>query len=408
MNVSTIRSVRALLALFSLAAAQVSFAAAVHFYATGQIAGGDFASQARDAKLLPNGQLLAVGTMSLFPDSVPAGDTSVQWTPEAGWQLLADPYPSNTSASFVTARAINGDGRVIAGSQHATATGPLRYPCFWTNHGNAVQMLGFFPGAVGHPNVGVNCLTADASIAYGFDRDTVGIACFRYTAQGGLVHIAYLHADDTFSAPGLHAISADGRVMVGTSTGGASMLGAFRYDYTGVGPSQGTLTQLPALPGGTTTTALNITPDATTIYGTSDSPDFPNGQLVRWRNGGAAEPLGMPTPTDPSATVNNLGGVTDDGSAMVTSVGPIDGSTSTAHIFNRHGWSDLQTALVHGGAKLDGWVIDVVIGCSNNGRVLYGSGQHNGQQEAWVAVVPRGFLRSAGAGNDSSDDESDD
>lgn len=404
MNVSTTRSVRALLALSLLTAAQVSFAAAVHFYATGQIAGGDLASQARDAKLLPNGRLLMVGTIALFPDSVPAGDTSAQWTPEAGWQLLADPFPSNPSAAFVTARAISDDGRVIGGSQHAAAAGALRYPCLWTNHGNTVQMLGFFPGAVGHPNVGLNELTADGSIGYGFDHDTVGIACFRYTAQGGLVKIDYLHPDDNFSAPAPHAISADGRVMVGTSTGGASLLGAFRYDYTGVGPSQGTLTQLPALPGGTTTTALIMTPDAKTIVGTSDSPDFPNGQLVRWRNGGAAEPLGAPTPTDPSATFNNLAGVTDDGSAVVVSVGPLDGSTATAHVFNRHGWSDLQAALVRGGANLDGWVIDVVVGCSNNGRVLYGSGQHNGQQEAWVAVVPPGFLRSAGAGDNESEE----
>jgi uncharacterized membrane protein len=407
MNVSTIRSVRALLALCLLAAAQVSFAAAVKFYAAGQIAGGDLASQARDAKLLPNGRLLMVGTISLFPDSVPAGDTSAQWTPEAGWQLLADPFPSNTSASFVTGRAISDDGRVIGGSQHAEATGALRNACLWTNHGSTVQMLPFFPGAVGHPNVGLNSLTADGSIGYGFDRDTIGIACFRYTAQGGLVKIDYLHADDSFSTPAAHGISADGRVMVGTSTGGASLLGAFRYDYTGVGPSQGTLTQLPALPGGTTTTTLIITPDATTIYGTSDSPDFPNGQFVRWRNGGAAEALGMPT-TDPIMTPNNLAGVTDDGSAMVVSVGLADGSNMTAHVFNRHGWSDLQPALARGGAKLDGWVIDAVLGCSNNGRVLYGSGQHNGQQEAWVAVVPPGFLRSAGAGNNGGDDASDD
>jgi uncharacterized membrane protein len=401
---SAVQIRRALLALVSLAAVQLS-SAAVQFYGAGQIAGGDFASQARDAKILPDGSLLMVGTLCLFPDDVPAGDTSVAWTPAGGWRLLANPYPSNPHASFVTARIISADGKIIGGSQRAAPTGPLRSPCLWTNNGNTVQLLGFLPGAGNvHPNVGLNCLSADGAVAYGFDCDAPGTAAFRYTAAGGLVDLGYLHADDVMNTPAAHGCSADGTVMAGNSTGGVSLLGAYRYDYTGKGPKGGTLTPLPALPGGTTTSAIVITLDGKTIVGSSDSPDYPLGQLVTWRSHGGAHALGSPST---AWGMNNLAGVTNDGQAIVIAVGPPDGSSSVSYVRNRHGWIPLQPLLAAAGADVAAWTLDSVLGCSNDGTVLFGSGQHLGQQEAWVAVVPPGFLKHAGAADDDSSDDND-
>jgi uncharacterized membrane protein len=396
---------RAMLALGFVLLSSTLAAAAVKFYGAGQIPGGDYGSDARDARHTTNG-LLMVGTVSISSGEV-AGDTAASWSPQTGWQLLADPFPANISLSFVAARVIAANGHVIGGSTNSAPSGHSRSPALWTNHGTAVNLLGLLPGTRANffPNVGVNGLSEDGTVAYGFDADAQGIAAFRHTAAGGMVNLGYLHPDDGTNFTALHGVSSDGRVMVGTSSGGVSQLGAYRYVYTGQGPTGGTMTALPALPGGAATSALAITPDARCVIGTSSSPDYPGGQLVRWDEDGQITPLGSPSPTDPTFTFGYMS-VNKDASVVVASGATADSLTDTAYMRNRHGWFSLQAILTQAGANLADWQLTDVTTLRENGTLLCGIGIHNNQPEAWVAEVSPGLLRRAGRrGNDSESED---
>ena len=171
-------------------------------------------------------------------------------------------------------------------------------------------------------------------------------------------------------------------------------LEAFRYTYTGSGPTGGAMAALPALPGGTWTYAVAMTPDATQTFGFADSPGIPNGQLVCWHDGGPIDVLGTPDPTF-SLVAANIGGVTADGS--VAALSPADGTgAGIAYIHNPSGWFKIQDLLTDAGVDLTGWTLDIVIGISADGTLLFGSGQHNGNTEGWVAQLPPGIARSYG------------
>ena len=395
---------RALCALVFVAGSS-AFGAAVTFYAAGELPGGDYFSQFRDAARTPAG-ILAVGTLARYSPESP-GDTSAMWTPATGWRLLASNFPLNPAQSFVAARVIALGGRVIGGSTRTAALGNSRAPCFWTNNGTTVTELGYLGGA-GFPNVGLNCLSADASVAYGFTRWSGGPnGSFRYTAAGGMVSLGTLHPGDDTCGPSAHAVSSDGRVMLGNSYNRNlpfQGLSAFRYTYTGAGPTGGTMIALPALPNGTFTFTLALTPDAATAIGVSDSAGFPNGQLVRWDKHGHVRGLGSP---NIALYFVNLGGVTVDGKVVAVSLADfVTEANGVCYIHNSKGWFNLQTIISNAGVDLTGWTLDTITGMSSDGRLVYGSGQHNGKGEAWVTDFAKGYLRAYGDDdNEDSDPE---
>jgi uncharacterized membrane protein len=377
---SSIGLSRACLGLVCLAVS-ATVSAQVHFYGTGQLPGGANYSQMRDAIQTPNG-ILAVGTATLY--SLASGDTPVMWTPSGGLVPLANDFPSNTSNSFVCARVIAANGAAIGGSARNAATGNERSPAIWTNSGTTVTLLGSL-GLSPVVNSGVNCLSADGSVAYGFIVAGFGSGPFRYTTTGGMMAIGSF-------TPSPHSTSWDGAVVVGgTYNSDGSYEAAFRYTYTGLGPTGGTLTVLPTLSGGTWASAIAMTPGATITSGVCDSPDYPNGQLVRWHEGGPTEALGSP---DPTYWFMNIGGATADGSMVAITLG--DDTDQWSYIHNPSGWFKIQDILSDAGVDLTGWSLDSVLGISGDGTLLYGSGQHNGNTEGWVAEFPVGILRAYG------------
>lgn len=312
------------------------------------------------------------------------------WTPDIGWVRLANDFPVNTSGRFVAARVISADGKVLGGSTNSAPTGSYISSAIWTDDGTTVTMLGFL-GRTDYlgGNVGVNCLSTDGSVAYGFVQQNAGPSfAFRYTTAGGMMSIG------SNITPSPHSTSWDGSVVVGDSYNGDNEA-AVRYTYTGLGPTGGTITVLPALPGGTWTSPIAMTPDATMAVGVSDSPGFANGQLVRWHEGGLTEALGTPDPA--LDLVGNLGGVTADGSVIaIAGWDPISGANVASYIRNPSGWFKLQDLLTDAGVDMTGWSLDDAIGISGDGTLVYGSGQHNGNSEGFVAEFPAGILRAYG------------
>jgi hypothetical protein len=81
---------------------------------------------------------------------------------------------------------------------------------------------------------------------------------------------------------------------------------------------------------------------------------------------------------------NNFAAVTRDGTAIVI------GGEMGSYIYNTYGWSDLQTALEAGGADLSGWSVLSVLGMNADGTLVFGSGNHGGGVEGFVAQLPAG------------------
>ena len=380
---------RALAALVGLTVA-ATVSAQVEFHVIGDLPGSVVHSEVRDAVILPDGSILAVGTAARFGTQ---GDTPIKWTVAGGIVQLSNDFPANGSPAFITARAVSPDGSIIVGSARNDAVGNNRGPAYWSGGGTSLTRLGFLGGTPTlFPNVGLNCISADGTVAYGFTRgpgnSTVAI---RYTTAGGMQSIGFLNPTDVANFPALHSVSADGTTLVGNSSNGTNLpnngLIAYRYVYTGVGPTGGSMTALPAVSGGNWTFALGITPDGTRMLGLSGA-GAATGEVVIWHSGGTTDSLGTP----PGITgFSAFGGISSDGETVVV------GTDLGIFLHNPSGWFNIQTLLTEAGIDLTGWTLLLPLGMSSDARLIYGVGTRtNGDQEGFILKLPPDFIKGVG------------
>ncbi len=370
----------------------------VTFNGVGQLAGSSApASEIRDAANTPSG-LVAVGSGRLRSGSI-GGDTAAVWTPGGGLVALPNLVTNNTATNFVTASAITPNGSLILGRSRSVASGGMRVATTWAINGTNPVSLGALA------NTGQSAAIAsstDGSVVYGFDvhTDANGTTdAFRWTGAGGMVALGFLNAGDMYNFPAPRGASADGNVMVGTS-------GALSINFpnfpSGFGPgnrayryvSGSGMTALPLPAGGTWSAALAVSPDGNLVLGVGDStafpqgPDFPQGELLLWNiSAGTTTALGAPVP---NGGPGNLGGMSSDGAVAVINFGDDNGNQS--FVRNSHGWFNLHAVIAKAGVDLSDWQVDSVLGMSSDATIVFGSGQHNGTTEGWVATFPAGYL----------------
>jgi len=362
-------------------------------YGVGDLPGGEFVSEIRDATKV-NGVIKAVGNSSSVEGSS-FGDTGVLWSSDKGLVALPPVVPSEIP-TFITARDITADGTVIAGSARASSTTTERVAVLVTNNGTTNTVLG---AALPSPVISyANALSDDGAVAYGqsFAGGTVNVA-FRWTEATGPVSLGFLNPGDDFSGPAARGTSSDGAVMVGVSAmlddeTGEFVPGnrAFRYVH-GSG-----MTALPLLPGSTGTSALAVTPDGNVVLGTGTSAANPNGEFIRWNViTGTTESLGS---AEPTMIPRGFGAITVDGQvAVVSFADPAFIAPNKSYVRNAHGWFELNAVMAAAGTDLTGWVLDQVWGVSPDGTLLFGAGQHDGNNEGWVSELPANYLRDYGA-----------
>ena len=350
-------------------------------------------SEIRDATKV-NGVIKAVGSSSTT-GSFGINDTGVLWSSDKGLVALPPVVPSAGNPTFITARDITADGTVIAGSARASATTTERVAVLVTNNGTTNTVLGaLLPSRVVSY---ANALSDDGAVAYGqsFAGGTVNEA-FRWTEATGLVRLGFLNPGDDYSQPAARGTSSDGSIMVGVSgrlddETGEFVPGnrAFRYVH-GSG-----MTALPLLPGNTGTTALAVSPDGNVILGTGISAANPNSEIIRWNVlTGTTESLGSPN----AAMGPTVGGITADGQvAVVSFFDPAFIGPNKSYIHNAHGWFAFDEVMAAAGADLAGWTLDWAWGVSPDGTLVFGGGQHNGNNEGWVSELPANYLRDYGA-----------
>ena len=336
------------------------------------------------ASLTPLGDLPGGGGINSIANGV-SGDGSVvvgisggyggqafRWTAAGGMEGLGRP-----PAHFYSyARAVNNDGSVVVGggqSSDVESEIDRTQAARWTAAGG-MQGLGHLPGG-GLIGVALG-VSGDGSVIVGTSDSASGGQAFRWTAAGGMQGLGDLPGGWFQSEA--HAASGDGSVVVGYGTS-ASGNQAFRWT------SAGGMVGLGFLPGDLESTAHGGSADGSTVVGTSASPS--GAHVFRWTSADGMVGLGnLPGGFLPS-------GFSADGSVVVgyeIQSGPVPRYTAlywTADGGMRTLWDVL---LSHGlDPAADGWSrLEFAKAVSADGNTIVGDGIRNGNQEAFVAVVP--------------------
>jgi len=352
------------------------------FKGVGDLPGGAFNSQVRAAT--DDGQI-AVGsgsvlnTVTAIDNASDGGDRPFLWTSTAGISELAGPVIVTSGTLFETGSDITPDGAVIAGRVRTSSTAADREPALWRNDGKTLTLIPDIAGYDAYRGA-ANSISSDGTVVYGWSVELVsqgGIwQAYRWTAETGTVGLGFLNVSDIESIPAARGCSSDGSVVVGMDLEGDGVTSdAFLYKV-GVG-----MRALGALGGGTWSSALAVTPDGNTVFGSGNSARFPNGEYFTWTQAGGMTPIGVGNPYDIS---NNLGAISADGQVVAAST----------YIHNANGFMAVDQALAAAGLNITGWSHLFLIGMNHNERVLYGQGTDpSGNPEGWVATVAPGYLQ---------------
>jgi hypothetical protein len=369
--------------------------AQVKFFGVGDLPGGVVGSEVRDATRVGN-TIHAVGTSSA---SSVNGDTAFLWTSAGGIVALPQIVPGLESTSALIASAITPDAAYVASRARYNVSNPFLRQAVRVATSNLSNLpLGHLPA-----NVTLSAATAishDGSVLYGFARYAASSTrnqAVRYTAAGPTITpIPFLDAADTSSGPAGRGTSADGSVMVGTSTNdnvSVNFYGlgnrAFRYVH-GVGVSA-----IPLLAGGDWNMAMAVSPNGNLALVGGNSTAAPNGEVyLHNATSGTVTPLGTP---GAGWDVSNAGGMTADGSVVAVTFGdPVDPVVG-GFVRNASGWHDVTSIMTNAGLDLAGWSGITINGLSADGTLVFGAAVHNGNPEGWVAQFPAGYLAAYGA-----------
>lgn len=373
-------SLRSVLIAFATALpGHLALQAQAQFHGIGDLPGGIVFSEVRDAVKV-NGEIRAVGG-SVARSGSTASDTAVLWTSTGGLTALPNLVPNIVANSFITASAITPDGRYIATRSRNSSSGGSRVAARMTVADRSILSFDSLAGFSG--NSAATSISADGSVLYGLANNNSQAVRYTSTGPTGTL-IPLLAPSDSGSVAAPRGCSADGSVMVGSSQNAAGGR-AFRF-VQGTGASL-----IPLLPGGTYNGAGAVTPDGKTVLVFGDSTSAPKGEAyLYYANSKSIDRLGTPRGDLDSA----LGGsLTADASVVLTTFN--NGSTTdsnTSYLHNAQGWHPFKEVATATGVLPPGWSLDVVLGVSADGTLVWGRGVHQGNEEGWVFEFPAGYL----------------
>jgi len=174
-----------------------------------------------------------------------------------------------------------------------------------------------------------------------------------------------------------YGASNDGSVVVGY---GNSDSGYEAFRWTQAGGMVG----LGVLAGGSLGSfASGVSGDGSVVVGQSHSAS--GWEAFRWTQAGGIVGLGD---LDGGSFDSAAWGVSGDGSVVV-GYGSSDAGQEAIIWDSGHGMRSLQLVLTGDyGLDLTGWTLTRATGISADGTVIVGEGWHNGDSEAWQAIIP--------------------
>ena len=377
----------------------------------GDLPGGPFVSVVRDATKA-GGVLYAVGASANNAQAECSGpnnppgcvdsfnpDTPVLWTGGSVPTLTPLPNLVSVGKSAVNplfASAITRDARYIASQARSDAANPFLALAVRVTRNGLVNLNVSAPPfpPLASPAAAL-AISEDGAILYGFagNPSQAGLVDVNTASTVAIPRLLPSHTANVVAARG---ISVDGAVAVGTSfvapfTGTNGR--AFRYVHAA---PVGTVSAIPLLAGGTWNKALAVSPDGHLTLVAGNSAFLPNGEVYLFDAvTGMTTPLGSPnTPWVPA----NLGGMTADGSVVATTFLEYPDAGGMGFIRNVHGWFQLATIFAEQGINFaaGGWdpAKFQINGISPDGTLVWGMGEHDGNNEGFVAEFPAGYLAS--------------
>jgi len=221
-----------------------------------------------------------------------------------------------TSSGFTysLARAVSSDGSVVTGEASGGGFDGQFSAFRWTQAGQMVSL-----GAIGRYGESFsssgNDISADGSVIVGSSTAPTGFVAFRWTQAGGMVALASLPGETRSVA---NAVSADGTVTVGTSSAGFTD-SAVRWTSAGAQSIADWLAAAGANNGANTyTSAADVSADGTMVIGQGNINGTSQAYLAR---AAAGSPAPTPTPTPTPTPGTGVIGL-DDFSATVMQAAP--------------------------------------------------------------------------------------
>jgi probable HAF family extracellular repeat protein len=277
-----------------------------------------------------------------------SNDSAIVWTSATGIQTLE----KLTGYADCSATGISDDGNVqvgICGS--ASKTRPVR----WVQ--KKVEPL----DAQGKG--WASAVNADGSVIVGY-LYTSPLRPFRWTASSGLVEVPALSPTlDTYG----FATNNDGSIVIGLSgTQG------FRWSIGSNPESLGTRDCTP----------MGANADGSVIVGDLAAPNGKS-HAFRWTQADGLVDLGVLS-TDPETHAWDANA---DGTVIVGESGVIEGGEALLWTKSA-GLQPLKSVLASAGADLTGWRVGTAFSVSANGKIIVGTGTHDGHSEGWIARLP--------------------
>jgi uncharacterized membrane protein len=264
--------------------------------------------------------------------------------------------PTPTGSDGCWANGVSGDGGLVIGTCNTfePAASMPGYRPFKYTPATGVTLVPPTPLAV-DTSIQALAVSDDGNVLVGNTLPYLGV---RWTAATGWVLLGRLSPNGENWAT---AANKDGSVIVGIDAPSGSM--SWRWT-----PATGQL-QL-TLPGAAEDSynVYDVTPNGTTIVGNNYAAGVPS--AVRWVNG---------TPTTLGA--GSASAVSANGSVAVGS------SNNVATVYNSTGAHTLAS-LLGSTSDLTGWTLSYASDVSDDGKVVVGTGTHNGATEGFVAHLP--------------------
>ncbi len=356
------------------------------FAGLGQLAGHKFGGTNSAALGISGDGVVVVGEARTEPDFA-TGNSYMQafrWTAQDGMQPLGVLSDLN---QYSSAKAVSDDGRVVVGQSNGEHGRGEAF--FWTAQDGAMQgqMQGL--GASENTRSEATGVSSDGRIIVGIYKNK---QAFRWTLGDGMQPLGAL-ATKPNAKEESHAadLSDDGSVIVGGSQSSTKGVKAVRW----VNGAAHDLKENNPPNNGKAYKAVCVTADGNLVMGIGSHP---KNNFFCWTQAGGIQWLG---------SIGPRGQITDmsaDGSVVVgqrSGLGKANSSLGGPFIWTKGGgMQSLQELFITKGlitqrprdigTKISpthdtDWTIAQVTGISDDGQTLVGTGNHHGQQEAWIA-----------------------